>query len=261
MMDPNRRPTRQVGIADHLWDTFALMAEQMGSERDALINQALFTFARLNGYLEAGRPATREEAAAPQARALHTPVAYSSPPVPTPAPAAAPARAAREEHTPLPQAAPLRSTPTQPPFDEAGSRESEQEAGAADADERSHEAAAELARMVAARSKAPAADVALPAPEAAEGVQLYLLTEGGDLDKITKERFVIGRGKHCDFVIHSGKVSREHAVIVREGDAFFIEDLGSSNGTWFNKQRIKRRRIEEGDEYFVCNEKIKLVLR
>ena len=266
MMDPNRRATRQVGIADHLWDTFELMAEQMGSERDALINQALFTFARLNGFLEAGRPATREEAAAPQARALHTPVAYSSPPVPTPAPSAAPARVAREEQTPLPQPAPPRSTPTQPPVDEAGSREAEQEAGAADADERSQEAAEELARMVAARSQAPAADVALPAPEAArepaaDGVQLYLLTEGGDLDKITKERFVIGRGKHCDFVIHSGKVSREHAVIVREGNAFFIEDLGSSNGTWFNKQRIKRRKIEEGDEYFICNEKIKLVLR
>ena len=75
------------------------------------------------------------------------------------------------------------------------------------------------------------------------------------------ERFVIGRGKHCDFVINSGKVSREHAQIIRENDEYFIEDLGSSNGTWFNKQRIKRRKLEDGDEYYICSEKLKVVLR
>jgi pSer/pThr/pTyr-binding forkhead associated (FHA) protein len=97
--------------------------------------------------------------------------------------------------------------------------------------------------------------------EGGEEAALYLITEAGDQQKIATDRFVIGRGKHCDFVINSGKVSREHAVIVREGNDYFIEDLGSSNGTWFNKQRIKRRKIEDGDEYFICSEKIRLASR
>ena len=60
---------------------------------------------------------------------------------------------------------------------------------------------------------------------------------------------MIGRGKHCDFVINSGKVSREHAVIMRDGGDYFIEDLGSSNGTFVNGERISAaRELAPGDE-------------
>jgi hypothetical protein len=90
---------------------------------------------------------------------------------------------------------------------------------------------------------------------------LYLLGEDGELQKVVKDRFVIGRGKHCDLVIDSAKISREHATIVREGDGYVIEDLGSSNGTWFQRTRVQRRRIDDGDEYFICSEKIRCVLR
>ena len=65
MIDQNSRPARKVGIADHLWETFEEMAQQMGSDRDALINQALFMFARLNGFIEVGGKASRAEAPAP----------------------------------------------------------------------------------------------------------------------------------------------------------------------------------------------------
>src|SRR5947209_3186054 len=54
MTDDRVRTPRTLFIADHIWDAFARMATEMGSERDGLINQALFTFARLNGYLEPG---------------------------------------------------------------------------------------------------------------------------------------------------------------------------------------------------------------
>jgi len=89
---------------------------------------------------------------------------------------------------------------------------------------------------------------------------LRLMSEAKLLATVTGDRFVIGRGRHCDLVIDSAKVSREHAAIQREPDGWWIEDLGSSNGTWFRRARIERRRIEDGDEYLVCAEKIRCLL-
>src|SRR5882724_7356783 len=62
-MDPSSRPPRKVGIADHIWELFEDMASQMGSDRDALINQAMFMFARLNGFIDSGSGASAPPAA------------------------------------------------------------------------------------------------------------------------------------------------------------------------------------------------------
>jgi len=226
-------PVRKVAIPDHLWDAFEEMAEQMGSERDRLINQALFMFARLNGFLEvaSGRKTAGTPLPAPNPRVAAT----------------APARAAPLRSTSAAEAiAPTIGTPIlgKDELDDLSSL-GEVDTGAPDG-----------------TPGDPLDILDRPLDEASgSGAQLYLVAENGALDRIAKDRFVIGRGKHCDFIINSGKVSREHAVIVRDDGAYFIEDLGSSNGTWFNKQRIKRKQVEDGDEFFICNEKIKLVLR
>ncbi|NTX57784.1 FHA domain-containing protein [Myxococcus sp. CA039A] len=289
MIDQNSRPARKVGIADHLWDTYEEMAQQMGSDRDALINQALFMFARLNGFIEAR---SRAEAHA-------APSAAPAPARPAPI-SAAPAPRASSPPVLAPAPAP-KAEPPPPPRPGARSAAAEERASANGLDndpvrrevaERVLETAAELERLIKGKNEPPPPNDDMveedeeplpedqddpgledeqaepeeePADELAEeedeGNALYLVTESGDQERIIKERFVIGRGKHCDFVINSGKVSREHAVIAQEGHDWIIEDLGSSNGTWFNKQRIKRRKVEDGDEYFICSEKIRLVLR
>jgi len=92
------------------------------------------------------------------------------------------------------------------------------------------------------------------------GPALTLLGAAGPLATVRRDRFLIGRGRHCDLVLDSAKVSREHAVIRREGDGWWIEDLGSSNGTWLGKARVERRRIADGDEYAICAEKLRCVL-
>src|SRR5207245_6121408 len=51
MPDDRPRTPRTLLIPDHVWEAFAAMAAEMGGDRDALISQALYTFARLNGFL------------------------------------------------------------------------------------------------------------------------------------------------------------------------------------------------------------------
>ncbi|MGO9831376.1 MAG: FHA domain-containing protein [Myxococcaceae bacterium] len=226
MNDRNSHLPRKVAIPDHLWQLFEDMALKMGTDRDGLVCQAMFIFARLNGFIDT--PGPRQT---PSGSALA--LGPSSPSVPS----SATVFDGRER--------PGSAEPTGPMATGAGPPASSPD-----------ETAALSARTLERAERAPT-DEGLEA----ERGQLYVLTDSGSLDRVVKDRFVIGRGKHCDFIIHSGKVSREHAVVVREASDWFIEDLGSSNGTWFNKQRVKRRRVEDGDEYYICNEKIKFVLR
>ncbi len=67
------------------------------------------------------------------------------------------------------------------------------------------------------------------------------------------EFFTVGRESVCDLQIKNIAVSRKHCRIVREGEAFFVEDLDSHNGTFVNELPIKRRRLEHGDRIRVGN--------
>ena len=65
---------------------------------------------------------------------------------------------------------------------------------------------------------------------------------------VRDEPIVIGRGRKADLVIGEATISRTHARIVPEGDAFVLEDLGSTNGTQLNGKRVSRGEIRDGDE-------------
>lgn len=57
---------------------------------------------------------------------------------------------------------------------------------------------------------------------------------------ITRDMTVIGRREDCDLRIPLGEVSRKHCRLVRDGDTLRLEDLGSSNGTYLNGQRVQQ---------------------
>jgi pSer/pThr/pTyr-binding forkhead associated (FHA) protein len=62
-------------------------------------------------------------------------------------------------------------------------------------------------------------------------------------------------------VIDSPRVSREHVAISRQGAVFVLDDLGSSNGTWFNAERVSRKELENGDTILLGNEAVTFSIR
>jgi len=58
----------------------------------------------------------------------------------------------------------------------------------------------------------------------------------------------LGRGTSNAVQLHDTEVSREHAEFSRRGDAYFIRDLESSNGTFVNRRQIKEHELASGDQ-------------
>ena len=64
---------------------------------------------------------------------------------------------------------------------------------------------------------------------------------------LARDMTVIGRREDCDLRIPVGDVSRKHCRFIREGDSLRLEDLGSSNGTFVNGERIQESVVNAGD--------------
>ena len=65
---------------------------------------------------------------------------------------------------------------------------------------------------------------------------------------LVSHRTVIGRGRGADIVLAEPTISREHAVIGRDSEGWYVKDLGSTNGSFANGSRIERHLLKQGDE-------------
>ena len=94
-----------------------------------------------------------------------------------------------------------------------------------------------------------AAPAETPAREPAH--EVITVTVGGRAHPVASDRFVIGRSRECDLTVTDGNASRRHAEIVREGDAYVLVDLNSTNGTELNGRRVTRGELTDGDRITV----------
>jgi hypothetical protein len=107
--------------------------------------------------------------------------------------------------------------------------------------------------------KAPTA----PAPK--PGARSYVLRfisgkyQGGEFPVASEKQILIGRSSDLDMVLVEDMVSRKHARIAMQTDQIWIEDLGSTNGTFVNGEKIKRARLKEGDRVLIGTSILKLI--
>lgn len=83
---------------------------------------------------------------------------------------------------------------------------------------------------------------------------------GDGLERPVEGDLTIGRDRVCEVVLSSKTVSRRHARLVLDNGMWFLEDLGSANGTLVNDHRVPSRtsvRLRHGDRIQIGSERFR----
>jgi hypothetical protein len=83
--------------------------------------------------------------------------------------------------------------------------------------------------------------------------------EGGEFRLPSEGEVFIGRGAELPVVLAEDMVSRKHAKLTIQGDRIRIEDLGSTNGTFVNGERVKAAEVRVGDRILIGTSIMKLL--
>lgn len=229
--DPNKKSVRTFQCRDSLWETFEQMAQELECSVDYLICEAMKQYAR--GRLSTPQPALEAPPSRPQAPAPQPQAAL--PPLP-------PSPAAHGRVSALP---PL---PPPPP----------RRAPAAAV----HHAGPPPLPPPPGRVSRPMPPPVAPAAPVAHAVPRLSVIYAGEKFPITKNQFVIGRGKQSsDLTIRDPNISRQHAMVELVNGQYHMVDLGSTNGVEYNGQRIARKPIAEGDVFYICNHELVFTYR
>jgi hypothetical protein len=73
------------------------------------------------------------------------------------------------------------------------------------------------------------------------------LNEGSEVISLPGPVVVLGRAADADISVEHNTISRHHAQIIYEGGIYHLRDLGSTNGTFHNGDRVEEATLKHGD--------------
>jgi pSer/pThr/pTyr-binding forkhead associated (FHA) protein len=97
-----------------------------------------------------------------------------------------------------------------------------------------------------------------------KGAGLVIRAGGGRVGEsfpVEGQRLTIGRRPESDIFLDDVTVSRDHALLVQRGGEYYLDDCGSLNGTYVNRQRVDSRQLEDGDELQIGKYKLSFLAR
>jgi diguanylate cyclase (GGDEF)-like protein len=92
--------------------------------------------------------------------------------------------------------------------------------------------------------------VVKPSKEAGEACLVLIYPPGPDMGKrfpLARSEIVLGRGADCDIQVDRDSVSRRHARVFRTGEAWSVEDLQSTNGSYVNDVPVTKSVLRDAD--------------
>ncbi|MEZ0387042.1 MAG: FHA domain-containing protein, partial [Verrucomicrobium sp.] len=78
---------------------------------------------------------------------------------------------------------------------------------------------------------------------------VFTLEDGTEIEaELDADVITIGRRADSIVVLPSSSVSSHHATIKQRGDSYYVQDLGTTNGTKLNGVEVEEARLEDGDQ-------------
>ena len=226
----SRKSLKSFNVRDGLWKLFEVRAAEMDCSVDYLINEAMRLYARTHNFAASvrveGQLSTTGVTTAPG-------VTGSDPGVPRPGGVAP----VRPSMAPVPHPTVPRAPAPPPPSPPIPGPQTGQ-----------HPMSNTGASIP--RPTAPSYETTGGAHQAMP--HLTLIFQGRKFP-ITTGQFIIGRGsKSSDLAIKDPNISRKHAAVIFHNGAFYIKDLGSTNGVEYKGKTVDSKRIDEGDVFSIC---------
>lgn len=82
--------------------------------------------------------------------------------------------------------------------------------------------------------------------------------DGGNPVVMEKDLILVGRNEECELRLDHKSISKLHCILVKTDGLILVRDLGSTNGTRVNGQRVRRAALLPNDHFSVANFKYRV---